>query len=192
MKVIGLTGGIASGKSTAAKLFSELGIPAIDADEIAKDLRKPGGAAYKPILARFSTSDPKRLREIIFADPLARKDLEAIMHPLIQAESTHQFQKLAAEPWVIYEAALLVETGRYKDFDALIVVTSDPSLRQTRLTARDHLSPELAHTIISSQSSEEDRKKVATYLIENNGTLEELREKVKILTQKLGKPQNSS
>ena len=187
MKTIGLTGGVASGKSTAAKFFSDLGFPVIDADEIARELRKPGGAAHAALIARFGTAESLRLREIVFSDPEARLAIEAIMHPLIQAESTKQMHAYASSPYVIYEAALLVETGRYKELSGLIVVTSKPSLQKVRLTARDRVSNELADKIISSQTRDEDRAKVATYVIENNGTLDDLREKVKDLTQKLGK-----
>ena len=188
MKIIGLTGGVASGKSTVAKIFSELGFPVIDADEIARELRKPGGAAHAAIVAKFGTAESARLREIVFSDPEARVAIEAIMHPLIKAESMKQMLTFWNSPYVIYEAALLVETGGYKEFPVLIVVTSKPALKRVRLTARDHVSDELADKIVSSQTRDEIRAKVATYVIENNGTLSDLREKVKALTQKLGKP----
>lgn len=177
----GLTGGIASGKSTVARFFSDLGIPIVDADQIARSLASPGGAAHDRIVKKFGTSDREKLRAVVFKDPQARKELEAILHPLIAKESQAQMQLLANElgaAIVLYEAALLVETGRYKDFSGLIVVESPSALRVKRLMDRDHLTEDLAHQMIDAQSTDEQKRKAATILIQNSGTLEELRRKV--------------
>ncbi|MEO7163499.1 MAG: nucleoside triphosphate pyrophosphohydrolase, partial [Bdellovibrionia bacterium] len=99
--VWGLTGGAASGKSTAGQIFAQLGIPVIDADQIAKELTKEGAPAHQAIFKRFGTNDRTKLREIIFSDPKAKQDLEVIMHPLIQAESTKQIELLAPHHKVI-------------------------------------------------------------------------------------------
>lgn len=197
-KIWGLTGGIASGKSSVARIFSELGVPVLDADQVARDLRAPGGAAYDAILARFGTADAQRLREIVFANPVARSDLEAILHPLIRAESTRRIEAMIARHAksaadsdaapivpVIYEATLLVETGRYRDFAGLIVVSADESIRLARLMARDKSDEDLARQIVASQISDEKRRAVATFVIENHGSLEDLRAQVLALLPKL-------
>jgi dephospho-CoA kinase len=188
-KIWGLTGGIASGKSTVARIFSEAGVPVVDADQVARELRAPGGAAYDAIVAQFGTADAQRLRQIVFSDPVARSKLETILHPLIRAESARRIEamlvgKSGTVP-VIYEATLLVETGRYRDFAGLIVVSADEELRLARLMARDKNPEELARRIVASQMSDEKRRSHATYIIENHGSVEDLRMQVLALLPKL-------
>jgi dephospho-CoA kinase len=196
LRVFGLTGGIASGKSTVAKFLGEAGLPVIDADWIARELSEPGGAAHTPIVERFGTGDRAKLREIVFKDAKSRRDLEAILHPLIRMESLHRMRR-EADAWrmrhpgapgpvpMIYEATLLVETGRYKDFDGLIVVEAPRDVRKIRVVERDGSLPELAEKIISAQLSDEERRAHATHVIENAGTLEELHAKVLALLPRL-------
>lgn len=189
LEVWGLTGGIASGKSTVARLFEkEHGIPVIDADEVNRELSAPGGAAHAAIVARFGTADRARLRELVFMDPAARRDLEAILHPLIREESERRIAGLAAQGTrrVLYEATLLVETGRYRDFAGLIVVESPRAARIARLTARDGLTREQSERVLAAQASDEDRRRAATTVIENSGSLEELRQKVAALVSARG------
>jgi dephospho-CoA kinase len=174
----GLTGGIASGKSTAAALFAEFGIPVIDADKISRELSAPQGRAHDAIVAKFGTADRKELRRRVFSDPQARKNLEAILHPLIQDETARAVQTLKA-PLVIYEAALLVETGRYKDLDGLIVIDIPRELRKKRLMERDGITAEEAEKILHAQTDDAARRKAATLIIDNSGSRTELREKVK-------------
>jgi dephospho-CoA kinase len=183
-RVWGLTGGIASGKSLAARFFAEAGIPVIDADQISRELSQPGGAAQSAIQKRFGTTDRTELRKLVFADPAARRDLESILHPLIKLESLNRIKKLGA-PAVVYEAALLVEGGRYKELDGLIVVTSPLAQRRARLIARDGIAPELADQMIAAQLSDADRTKVANHVLENNGTEDDLRAKVTDLAKRL-------
>lgn len=177
----GLTGGIASGKSTVAEFFAELGVPILDADQISRALSAPEGAARQEIVKRFGTADRTRLRKIVFADHAARKDLEAILHPHIRRESEAEMRRLVANGAraVIYEATLLVETGRYKDFAGLIVVESPRDMRKARLLGRSGFSDEMAEKILNSQLSDEKRRAVANIVIENSGSLDELREKVR-------------
>jgi dephospho-CoA kinase len=184
-KVVGLTGGIASGKSTAGTYFAEKGVPVIDADQISRALTDEGGAARPAIEKRFGTADRAKLRDIVFQDENARKDLEAILHPLIVEESQKQIDRHrdAGAMLIIYEATLLVETGRYKTLDGLIVVTSAPEEQQRRLILHRTMSAELADKILKAQISNEARQKAATYVIENNGTLEELQQKVQTFLQ---------
>lgn len=184
-EVWGLTGGIAAGKSVAARFFAEEGIPVIDADRIARELSQPGGAAHAQISKRFGTADRVQLREIVFQDPAARRDLEAILHPMIQAESYRRMAEAAAsfpsgvgKPRMIYEAALLVETGRYKQLSGLLVVEAPMAVRRERLISRDGVAPELADRIIAAQASDEERRAAATHVLRNNGTLDELRRAV--------------
>lgn len=185
----GLTGGVASGKSTVARIFSEAGVPVVDADQVARDLRAPGGAAYDAIIARFGTADAQRLREIVFSDPVARAELEAIIHPLIRAESAKRMEAMIKGSTgivpVIYEATLLVETGRYRDFAGLIVVSASEEVRLARLMARDKNPEDLARRIVAAQISDEKRRKQATFIIENHGSLGDLRAQVLALLPKL-------
>jgi dephospho-CoA kinase len=191
-RVWGLTGGIASGKSTVARLFATQGFPVVDADQIARDLAAPGGGAHAAIQERFGTSDRQQIRKIVFEEPSARKDLESILHPLIQAQSLIEMTKAMSRspfenPIVFYEAALLVETGRYREFERLVVVHCPREIRKQRLMARDGLSPELCDAILDAQASDEDRLKVAGTVIPNDKDLDALRKEVgrfvAILTQ---------
>ncbi len=188
-KVYGLTGGIASGKSTVAQLFTELaGIPVVDADRLTRALSAEGGAAHPLLLKRFGTADRARLRELVFKDAEARRELEAILHPLIRTESERQLAEAAARSstrTVLYEAALLVESGRHRDFDGLIVVQAPLDMRVRRLMARDQSDEEAARRIIAAQLSDEERAKAATYLIQNTGDLQELKAQVLLLIPRL-------
>lgn len=196
MKIYGLTGGIASGKSTAAGYFRDLGIPVIDADEIARDLRAPGGAASEAILERFGTLDRVALRDRIASDPKAKKDLEGILHPLIAKESERRFAALAmagaassAVPvYAIYEAALLVEAGRAQEMAGVILVESRRENQLERLISRDGMTEERARQFLDATLKAnpiEAKRKAATHTITNDGTLEELRTAVEKLHRAL-------
>ena len=178
----GLTGGVASGKSTVAQYLIELGISVLDADPISHRLTAPGGSAHDAIIKRFGTADRGRLREIVFGDPMARKDLEAILHPLILKESQSEMDRLARESGakaVVYEASLLVETGRHKSLAGLIVVDCPREIRKQRLISRNALTPEMADQILNSQVADEKRREAATILIDNSGSLDDLQKKVR-------------
>jgi dephospho-CoA kinase len=187
----GLTGGIASGKSSVGLYFAELGVPVIDADQISRTLTEEGGAAHPAILKRFGTTDRAKLRAIVFSenskDPQARKDLEAILHPLIVLESQKEMDKYVAAgaALIIYEATLLIETGRDKTLDGLIVVVAQREEQRERLISHRAMSGELADQILNAQISNEDREKAATFVITNSGTHEELRTKVHTLLPQL-------
>jgi dephospho-CoA kinase len=194
-QIWGLTGGIASGKSTVGLYFAELGIPVIDADQISRTLSGETGAAHPAILKRFGTADRAKLREIVFKDPKARKDLEAILHPLIVLESQKLMDQhtAAGAGLIIYEATLLIETGRDKTLDGLIVVVAQREEQRQRLISHRAMSGELADQILNAQISNEDREKAATFVIKNSGTHEELRTKVHaLLTQLLVAPRKVS
>jgi dephospho-CoA kinase len=194
--IYGLTGGIASGKSVVAGFLRELGIEVLDADAIARELRAPGGAAEAPIRAAFGTLDPAVLRTRIAASPDDRKRLEAILHPLIAAESARRFAAIAnrASPggfvgskYAVYEAALLVEAGRAKDFAGLVLVESAPELQLERLITRDHMEPEAARQFLGAQGPVSVKRAAATHHLTNDGTLEELRAKVRLLHSALSR-----
>lgn len=175
--VIGLTGGVASGKSTVARLIEKkLGTPVVDADRIARELSSPGGRAAGAIQARFGTLERAELRAKVFADPQARRDLEAILHPLIAEESRAQVAQHAdrGAGRVVYEAALLVETGRYREMDGIIVVQAPPEQRIARLMERDGIGREQAEAMIRVQATDEERAAVAGHVIQNSGSLEDL------------------
>lgn len=184
VEIWGLTGGIASGKTTVGQCFTEMGIPVIDADLIVKDLTSSHGAAYKLIETRFGTADRVELRKIVFSDPQAKEDLEKILHPLIQRESRKRFIELSAKyPVIIYEASLLVETGNYKKFSGLITVEASPEIRTQRLLARSGWSTEQAKNVMESQVTDEQRRACADHVISNTGSLDDLRQQVKEFVQ---------
>ena len=182
---VGLTGGIASGKTTVASTFRRLGAVIVDADAIAHALLEPGGSAYDAVVARFGAGildDEKRivrpaLAGIVFSDAKARADLESILHPQIldQAERRTAFE-LARRPApiAVVEAALLVETGSYRRFDRLVLAACSREAQLQRLTARG-LTPEQAYARIESQGSLESKKAVADFVIDTEGTLEQTR-----------------
>ncbi len=194
-KLIGLTGNIACGKSAVAAILRKLGAPVIDADQVSRDVTAPGTAGLRSVISAFGEEildandqlDRKKLRALVFADPQKRKQLEAILHPLITAESLEramdafdQNQKL-----VIYEAPLLVETGRDKDLHGLICVICKPEIQLKRLMDRDQIPLAEARQFIASQAPQELKMKRATWVIENNGSLEALQEKTTKLWHQL-------
>jgi dephospho-CoA kinase len=180
-EVWGLTGGIASGKSLAASFFAQEGVPVLDADEIARELSSPDGLAHAKILEAFGTDDRAALRNQVFGDPIQLNLLESILHPLIIQESQHRTQSFFDQgaKLVIYEATLLVETGRYKDFDGLIVIDCPREIRKKRLISRNSFTSELAEQILNAQIQDDIRRQAATETLENSGSPDELHKKVR-------------
>lgn len=195
-RVIGLTGGIASGKSTVARILRELGAPVVDADELARRAVEPGQPAHDDIVREFGaavlapdgTIDRKRLADIIFADADKRKRLQHITHPRIaqmaQAETAAHAARGA--PVVIYEAALLVENGIHRVLGGLIVVSATAEQQLARALARDAMTAEAARARIASQLPLADKLAVATHVIDNSGTPAETRRQVEALWRELG------
>lgn len=187
--VVGLTGGIGSGKSTVARMFADEGVPIVDADQVAREVVEPGTegldavveAFGERVLAADGTLDRKKVGERVFADAGARKQLESILHPRIAQASMAHFARLAGEghPYAIYEAALLVENGSYRMMGALVVVTASEATQIARVRARDGLSEADARARIAAQLPLEDKVRVADYVIENDGSLEEVRERTR-------------
>ncbi len=177
--VYGLTGGIACGKSTAARIFATLGIPIIDADEVARDVVRPGSPglaaiveAFGPdVLGRDGALDRKRLGAIVFADEPKRRALEAITHPLIFMEGRARIAALETTeaPYILHEAALLVETGGYRAFAGLVVVAAHPEVQLARLMARDGLDEEGARARLAAQLPIDRKVELADVTIWNDG-----------------------
>jgi len=197
LKVLGLTGGIGAGKSTVARLFAARGVPVLDADALSREVVAPGQPAHAQIakvwpdaIAPDGTIDRKRLGHVVFADPAARAHLEAITHPHIQALAERYFAALAAagHRLVVYEATLLVETGRHRDFDGLIVVTASPAVQLQRILARGGLSRQAAQARLDAQAPVEAKLAAATYVIDNDGSLADTEAQVDALLRKLRDP----
>lgn len=185
---IGLTGGIASGKSTVAEMFADLGVPVIDTDVIAREVVAPGKPALAEIRARFGDGivdadgrlDRSRLRNLIFADSRARDDLEDILHPRIGAETRRQ-AAVAGGAYQLIVVPLLVESSLRGFVDRVLVVDCDEDTQIQRLLARDAESPGQARRILAAQASREERLSIADDIIENNGDLASLRRRVEAL-----------
>ena len=188
---IGLTGGIASGKSTVAGRFSELGIPVIDADESSRFVVAAGQPGREAVVARFGEDvlkadgelDRRALRQLIFADPQKRRDLEAILHPLIRADMERRAMQ-AVGPYIILEIPLLVEGGARDRVDRVLVVDADEATQLQRLMARDEESLESARAILAAQTNRAMRLKAADDVLVNSGTVRELRQAVDGLHQR--------
>lgn len=194
--VVGLTGGIAAGKSTVAAMFRELGAFVIDADEIARLVMAPGERAYLKVVSRFGESildddgniDRPKLAEIVFHDAQARLELDAIVHPEVRGEAKRLIDECAlsgTSRLVIYDAALLVETGAYHDLDRLVVVRCRRDTQLRRLERRNGLDAAAALSRLASQASLEEKIAVADYVIETDGPLEETRRQAESVYEQL-------
>lgn len=188
MRVIGLTGGIASGKSTVTEMLRALGAPIVDADLLARQVVEPGSPALAEIAERFGadvitadgTLDRKKLGAVVFEDPDARRDLNRITHPRIamagqQAIAAHGANGAKV---VIYDAALIVENKLHLGLAGLIVVSLPREVQRRRLMARDQIDEEAAEARIAAQLPLEEKVAVADYVIDNSGTLDETRAQV--------------
>lgn len=191
---IGLTGGIGSGKSTAAKILAELGAPAIDADKVGHEIYQTGTPAYRELIDAFGegilasdrTIDRRKLGPIVFADPAALKRLNAIVHPKMFArmgEMVAAMRRGGETRPIVIEAAILVEANWQPLFDEVWLVTASRDRVIERVERDRGLKPEQTQARIRAQLSDEERRKYATSVIRNDGTLEELRAAVTRLWQ---------
>jgi dephospho-CoA kinase len=187
IKLVGLTGGIGSGKSTVARMLRERGIPVIDADAIARQVVGPGwpahgeiAAAWPEVIAADGGIDRKKLGAIVFSDPKSQARLEAITHPRIREQVAVQAAALeaAGQGLAFLEAALLVETGFYKQLDGLVVVSLSEKAQTERVMARDACSRESALARIRAQRPLADKIRVADHVVDNGGDIESTREKL--------------
>ena len=182
---VGLTGGIASGKSTVAARFKELGIPVIDADDSSRLVVAPGQPGLAAVKGRFGAGvftpagelDRRELRNQIFADPEKRKVLEGLLHPLIRADMERRADE-AAGPYIVMAIPLLVEGHAYKRLDRILVVDVAEEIQLERVIARDGGSLEQARAILSAQASRDNRLKAANDVLDNSGSVSELRQAV--------------
>lgn len=185
---VGLTGGIASGKSTIAELFAARGVPVLDTDRIAREVVEPGRATLRAVIAEFGPEilgadgrlDRRALRRLIFAEPAARRKLEAILHPAIRAELARQ-SALAGGPYQILVIPLLVESGRIDSVDRILAVDCPVEDQLARLQARDGETAESAHAMIAAQASRDARLAAADDVILNAGTMSDLSAQVDLL-----------
>ena len=183
---VGLTGGVASGKSTVAALLAERGAVVVDSDVLAREVVEPGTPGLAAVVEAFGpevltadgTLDRPALGRQIFGDQEARRRLEAILHPLIRARAADI--EAAAPPGsvVVHDIPLLVETGQADGFDAVVVVDVPEALQLERMVRERGMSEGDARARIAAQASREQRRSVATYLVENTGTREDLRDRV--------------
>lgn len=181
MRVFGLTGGIASGKTTVARIFVREGVPVLDADAIARDVVAAGTAGLAEIVSAFGrevllpdgTLDRKRVAAIAFADPAMRARLDAITHPRIAAESAARFARWQAEGVALacYDAALLVERGLAEAFRPLVVVAASPAAQRARLVARDGISEAEAEARLAAQAPVEAKVAAADIVVWNDADL---------------------
>ena len=188
MLKIGLTGGVASGKSTACKVFSQLGIAVIDADEIARELVEIGKPCYLNIIDIFGTEflsknqqlDRSKLRQLIFSDHVAKLKLEAILHPSIRQVLIERSQKVKSA-YCILAVPLLIETNMDATIDRILMIDITEKNQLARLCKRDHLAPSLANNMIHQQSSRLQLLAMADDVISNNTGIQKLENSIRLL-----------
>ena len=182
MFTVGLTGGVAAGKSTTTNFFIDKGITVVDADTISRNLQLKGEEGYEKIVKKFSDDildsngqiDRKKIREIAFSDPKNKKWLEDLMHPMIRDEVIKQFEKVESS-WVIYSAPLW---SNKNVFNRTLVIDTPKDVQLQRIIERDNCSKEVAEQVIAQQISSNERNCYATDLIINDGSLEDFRNKL--------------
>lgn len=196
MLIVGLTGGYASGKSTVAKMFVELGAVLIDADQLAREVVKPDKQAWFEIVAYFGKGillengeiDRKALGEIVFRDNAERERLNAIVHPRVLEEelkAIEEIRKREPDAIVVLSIPLLIESGHYKNCDKIVVVTVDKDTQIIRLMERDGFSREEAIIRISAQMPLSEKVTYADYVIDNRGSREETEVQIKEVFRRL-------
>lgn len=190
--VIGLTGGIGSGKSAAAEAFARFGAAVVDTDEIARRLTEPGGAAMPHIRSLFGDAfvapsgamDREAMRRRVFSDPAAKLALERLLHPMIRAESGRRIAE-PGTPYVVHVVPLLIESPDYRArVDRVLVVDAPEETQVARVGARSGLAPDEVRAIMRSQVSRAERLAAADDVIDNAGGLEALRAQVEALHAK--------
>lgn len=193
MFVVGLTGGIGCGKSEAARMFAKLGVPIVDVDVIARRLTTAGQPVLQEIISAFGTEfldvdgnlNRAAMREKIFNNIAARKDLEGIMHPAIYDQALLELAQNKSAPYQILAISLLFENNRYKnDVNRSLVIDCDEALQISRTMLRSGLTEQAVRGIMAAQVSRDIRRKLADDLIENNGSIEELSKKIAEIHEK--------
>jgi len=198
MVIVGLTGGVASGKTTVSRVLKKEGAYIIDADRIARELVRPHTPAWKELIRAFGTAilredgfiHRKKLADQVFANLRQRKLLNQILHPRIRKEIERRTEEIGQkdpEAIVVIDAPLLVELSDHRRMDKVIVVTSTQRQQLARLKKRDRISPEEALRIFSSQMPVKDKVKLADFVIRNEGSLQETKKKAREVFKELGK-----
>jgi dephospho-CoA kinase len=183
---VGLTGGVASGKSTVAAILRDLGANVVDADLLAREVVEPGTPGLAAVVAEFGPEvltpeghlDRVRIGATVFADPERRAALEAIIHPRVRARAAEIEAEAPAGTLVVHDIPLLVETGQAGDFDAVLVVDVPEDVQLARARHERGWSEDEARARMAAQASREARLAAATHVIENSGTREDLRQRV--------------
>lgn len=183
--IVALTGGLASGKSSAARRFEELGVPVIDADVVTRRLVEPGAPALAEIVEAFGAEvldergrlDRAKMRQRIFRHDGDRRKLESILHPKVR-DAMQAFAASSDAPYVLFVIPLLVETNRAREMDRIIVVDAPRALQAARTAARDGSPPETIAAMLDAQAARADRLAIADTVIENTGDLAALRKRV--------------
>jgi len=191
--IVGLTGGIASGKSAVADLLAERGAVIIDADVLAREVVEPGTPGLASVVRRFGSGvllpggslDRARLGEIVFSDADARADLNAIVHPAVRARAAALVARTPHDAVVVQVIPLLVETGQSASFDIVVVVDVDEETQLRRLMARNHLTRADAEARVAAQASRAERLAAADIVVDNGGTVADLTPRVNALWRRL-------
>lgn len=194
---VGLTGGVASGKSTVAALLAELGAVVIDSDALAREVVEPGTPGLAAVLTEFGDTvlaedgrlDRVALGSLVFGDEPARRRLEGILHPLIRARAAELEAEADPGALVVHDIPLLVETGQADRFDAVLVVDVPVETQVERMVRDRGWSPEDARSRVAAQADREQRRAVATHVIDNTGTHDDLRERVTEVVGELVSPE---
>jgi len=198
MLIVGLTGGVASGKTAISQVLKGEGAYIIDADQIARELVQPQKPAWSELIGAFGREilqedgsiHRKKLADKVFADPKKRKLLNQILHPRIKEEMDRRTKEIGQkdpQAIVVIDAPLIIELGNQRDMDKLIVVASTQTQQMNRLKERDGISPEAALRILSSQMPVEEKVKLADYVIRNEGSIEEAKKRAKEVFKELRK-----
>jgi len=198
MLIVGLTGGVASGKTAVSQVLKEEGAYIIDADQIARELVQPHKPAWNELIRAFGKEilqedgfiHRKKLADKVFADPKKRKLLNQILHPRIKEEMDRRTKEIGQkdpEAIVVIDAPLIVELGDHREMDKLIVVASTQTQQIERLKERDGIGPEEALRILSSQMPVEEKVNLADFVMRNEGSLEETKKRAKEVFKELRK-----
>ncbi len=196
MLKVGLTGGIATGKTTVGGMFAELGCRLIDADQISRELFEPGQPVHAAVVAEFGQRiltpagaiDRRTLGDIVFKNPELRQKLNDLVHPAVierQQRWLKEVETVAPDGIAIVEAALMIEVGTYRNYDKLIVVGCSREIQKERLRQRTDLSEKQIESRVASQMPFEEKVKYADYVIDTSGDLEETRREVERINSKL-------
>jgi dephospho-CoA kinase len=190
---VGLTGGVASGKSTVSQILRELGAVVVDADVLAREVVAPGTEGLAQVVEAFGPEvltetgelDRPAMGARVFADEQARRRLEAIIHPRVRARGAELEAAAGPDAVVVHDIPLLAETGQAGSFDAVIVVDVPVMTQVERMVRLRGMTEEEARARVAAQATREQRRAVATYLVDNTGTLEDLRNQVAEVYEKL-------